>query len=105
MRSEEWFDVRRCAPKPAPHLHLHVHSPRLAHPDPVWSAANLASINALLARPNAFLARPNAFLTRPNVLLVRPNEFLAWGNACRLSTHRPEASLEANQTSIVAGGP
>jgi hypothetical protein len=31
--------------------------------------------------------------------------FEAWGKAFRLSHHRPEASLKANQAWIVAGEP
>ena len=68
-------------------------------------ATNLASVNAFLASTNAFLARPNANLARPNANLARPNTCLAWGNAFRLSTHLPEASLETNQARIVAGEP
>jgi hypothetical protein len=51
---------------------------------------------------NTFLAWVNTSLAWTNVLLARPNTFLARGNAFRLSTHRPYASLEANQTWIVA---
>jgi hypothetical protein len=92
-------------PNPAPHLHLHVHSPRGAHPDQLTSATNLASINAFLLLGNTFLVWPNALLARPNALLAWPNALLALGNAFRLSTHRPDASLEANQTWLVSGEP
>ena len=92
-------------PNLAAHLHLHVHSPRLAHPDQAPYATNLASTDANRAWVNTSLARPNTFLARPNRSLARPNALLAWGNTFRLSAHRREASLETNQTWVVAGEP
>jgi hypothetical protein len=67
------------------------------------SATDLTSINAFLAWVTAFLAWTDVNQAWPNVFLARPNAFLGWGNGFRRSTHRPEASLEANQISIVAG--